>query len=333
MVKFTGPMWWGHAESDADPLESRDRSLWGHLGLVAAVEKAGITPPKPWAALRDRLNDFQQLVTGQTAGARLTATVVDGTPGDAAILLAAASIRPDPAVIEQVQAHVLAALRELYQPHTRRVYAALASRFDAAVGRFVDATRIVDADADPSVIVRADRKNIRSSWQQIPDLAQAIDNALGPLHAAAQLARGDQPCQLGTDPCTLEIPLVVSNIHRLHKRKIWAAWHCETVEPPPNPALTSASIGATGPTQITSRAGRWGLLVSAGATLAANPDPSSIELYGAPGPYRRKEVHRAASGVNIRKPEWVTYDPYDPGGEPQDDPELVATSPHDQEVL
>jgi hypothetical protein len=88
------------------------------------------------------------------------------------------------------------------------------------------------------------------------------------LRSAALLVGAPQ-----VDESEISIPLVVSNIGRLHKRRVWEARH------------------ATG-----NRCGRWSALYRLGANIESASKPERLELYSSPPPFIGRHVGAAMGG-------------------------------------
>ena len=136
-----------------------------------------------------------------------------------------ASVKTDISVVDSAHASVHAALRERCAPHARRNYTTLAGQFDALARRFRDAARLVDPELDADSAIRS-HANIQQAWNAAPELAAELDSLLPRLAAAAELYRGiSMPCRLGNHDATMLIPLCVEVTPRLHRRRVWEAWH------------------------------------------------------------------------------------------------------------
>ena len=210
-------------------------------------------------------------------------------------------------MLTPVYAAVLARLAALYAPHAGPAYEQIAQRFDKAAAAFADAAALIDPASSAEVAVRADRL-IQRAWRDAEILAAEQDSLLASLSSAAQLVRRlDQPASLGSNRDTLTIPLVVRNLDRLHRRAVWSAWTDSAPEPPAGElfALTTKAL-APRPVHEPCRAGRWARLWAIGAQVRAAADPTSVELYRAPGPF----------GVRIVDGRSERFDPEDT---PEDD--------------
>jgi hypothetical protein len=271
-----------------DPQPSPQTTLRGHLALIARVERAGLAPPEPWRALHEGYGVLQQTVTGDGSEAfgQLLDAIEHGPHSEIAARLRVASAPIDPNVVEAAHAHIHGRLKDAYTPVARRHYAALASRFDRTAEAFTKVTRRVDVEAGADAIL-ADRKAL-TAWEEAPALARELSQLLGPLAAAALLVRGDeQPCRLGSDPATFEISLCC-DLGGIHPRRVWLAWRQEIETRPVTDGLMLSDL-ATPPIQhVERRCGRWsGVLAAGGASIAAHPDPVSLELFSPP---RRRQI-------------------------------------------
>ena len=255
-----------------------------HRKLIAEITDAGVTPPPRWTELNDRLDGYLSLPA--TAAQRLADAVIAPTkntdvPLLRAIALAEQSATPDRVaavnrvVIDAIEQQML----DAYAPVALKNYRTLADAFDALAGEFTALVNVVDCEADPRDMMAASEEQ-RQAWISAELKAAALDGALPPLAAAAQLAgiRLDAPNRHA--PGWWHSPLstgalIALAVHTdgLHRRRVWEAW------------------------KSTGRCGRWTALVALGAHIGAAA-LRDFEPYREPRPliYRQQQVPGAPRG-------------------------------------
>lgn len=303
--------WVFNEDANAEPLANRGGGLSGLLRLTSCVAGAGATLPPEFTALRDRFTGF---CTEAAGGAnvlfdKLSDALLSGHD-DAWIWFGACVSQAGAGAVEQ-RAEALArlhgvaegALRGLYAPIARPVYAGLAHKFDTAADAFAGAASIIDPAADPGEVVNAGQRTLQA-WRAAATLAAELDSLLEPLCAASELLRGPhQPSGLGTSRDAYLLALVADTTG-LHARQVW---HAFRDWPEPRPVSPGESIQAmtAAPTNqpVGSRCGRWGRLLAVGAALRAHPDPAQLVLFGQPQPVGVKPV------AARNKAQLVRFDP------------------------
>jgi hypothetical protein len=292
----------------ADPQPSPVIELRGHLRLVGEVAAAGITPPPRWTQIETGLGRLQQAVAERPLLDELIAAVINND-ADIAKRLAwanAEAAEQRAGVLAASHLHIHKALADAYHPQARKNYLHLAGRFNSAARRFTHLTKIVDVDSTGVDVVIGDKRAL-AAWWHAPDVAAELDNLVGPLTAAATLARRhDQPASLGSDRATFEIPLCC-DVGHCHPRLIWLAWHQQTEVPArTDGAVTMTDLCHPALTPVEQRTGRWGAVIACGAVIEAADDPASVELF--PLPASRYVQTADPSGRKITP---TIIDPYD----------------------
>jgi hypothetical protein len=134
--------------------------------------------------------------------------------------------------------------------------------------------------------VRLDEKQ-RRAWLDAADRAADLETLLPLLQAAAVLAGAPDAA---TDDTELYVPLVVANVGKLHRRRLWEAW---------------ASPG---------RCGRWSALHRIGGKIDAHRKPERLELLSPPRPFiqtfdrsgpggsYQKKITDPEDGVDVANP-------------------------------
>ncbi|MGO9354804.1 MAG: hypothetical protein ACLP3C_29690 [Mycobacterium sp.] len=311
-------------EEPQDPQPSPQTSLRGHLKLVAQVEQAGLRPPDAWQAIKAGLDTYQDILANRPLLADLSAEVIGNGPNIAerAGMSATETLENRLGDAEIVLANVHGALTSAYAPIAERHYKTLASRFDAAGKRFAQIADTVDPEATADMVL-SDRRRKLEAWEQAPAVSAELDGLLPALSAAAMLVRRiDQPCRLGSDPATFEIPLTV-DCEGAHPRAVWLAWHEQVERPAPSGEGMLSVTGLTAPSveHVAHRCSRWSGLLALGCGVSAHPRPQQLEMFGRPA-NRKIAVADPVTGRSI-KPRIV--DPEDGQTRPSRWARLVGT--------
>jgi hypothetical protein len=261
-----------------------------HTTSVGTLATHGIKPPTQWTQLHARYEDYLRLDHPVTD--KLADEIVQPTGLDIGLLRAAAFNEWHPTDSDRVHATVLAKvhaeLEKLYAPIAARAYTTMRGKVTDALKAFTSAAKLVDVNLDPNIVARLGSSAERGqrAWLDAPNLAKAVDALLDPLACAAYLAGADLGFVTLDEhrDCYL-LPLVVGNLDRLHRRKVWEAW------------------------DSTGRAGRWAALHSLGADLNVHTHPERIAHYRRPAPMAIEFTYNASTG-GLNQP--VAFDPEDP---------------------
>ena len=240
------------------------RDIFAHLVNVDRILAFGGTVT---SAHRDIRNRWQQFTTVELHGMdRLRAAVIDGE-GDLeeaysdAIIDHAADGRSQAIVNATIAREVLAALTTEYATTAASNYATAADRYNSTAKRLSEALAITDPDAPEGEMIGVPRK-ISDAYLSVPLVVLELEQHLDDLALAARLAGvyniADE---------TMLLPLA-ARLGKLHRRRVWEAWQTST-----------------------GRAGRFGALIKAGATLAAPATVGDLQPYREPEPIQVKQ-HR-----------------------------------------
>lgn len=313
-IPVGAPIRWTYTDRDAPDMPHRGQTLSGFLRLVSTVESAGAVPPPAFVELRDRLLTFSRAAAGHDPilFERLCDAITSGA-GDAPLWFAAAMAERGQdqterrsEVLGQLHDTMCDRLRAMYQPNAMRIYCQLAAEYDRAAQDFTRAANIVDPATDAAEVVDGPRK-VLDAWRHALVAANRLDELVEPLSAAAELVRPlHLPSGQGTSRVPLLLPLCCDS-EGLHRRVIWHAWHDWEAPRPPATGLTRESMEL--PPEDTpqgTRCGRWARLWAAGATLRANPNPATMQLFGQLQPLMVRPVPRRDRAVLER---------FDPEGE------------------
>ncbi|MGX9788594.1 hypothetical protein [Mycobacterium sp. MMS18-G62] len=199
-----------------------------YVARVKLIEAAGISLPKEWVAVHQRLLDYQAMTTPSKD--RLVAAVID-RDSDADVVTLRANAYAEAEQNSNVNAAVIAGvhakLHEVYRPHAARIYGQLAKRFDQAAQRFTAAATVVDpeSDSDPMVTAPADQ---RAAWTEAPLLATELSELLPALRVAAHFC-GVELFGKQSEPTLLALVVDPAGAHR---RRLWSAWETRTGREP-----------------------------------------------------------------------------------------------------
>lgn len=193
-----------------------------------------------------------------------------------AIAAAGSNLVTQATVRNNVAAEILAALRVEYRTVAAANYETIRERFNELADQLTDALDIVDSEASPEHMVKADTET-RTAWADAPAHAHQLSALVPALETAALLA--------GTTPATGQADKLLigltTNAEGLHRRRVWEAWN-----------------------NTTGRALHWRELWKLGATIEA-PALNEIKPYREPKPM---ETRAERVSLGIRQFE---YDPED----------------------
>ncbi len=233
-----------------------------YVGRIKLIERQGVSLPKEWSAVHQRLIDYKAMTS--PAKDRLIAAVTDPDSDEDIVGLRAdayGEAAMNAGVNNAVTAGVHATLRDIYHPHSQRIYGQLAKRFDAAAQKFAAACGVIDPEIDSRPLLTAPDEQ-RTAYTQAPLFATELSELLPALQAAAHFCGAEV---YKNEP--LLLPLVV-DANGAHRRKVWTAWETQG--------------GNTG---------RWGAIVKAGASIrAANLD--TLRPYRKPAPMQERREER-----------------------------------------
>lgn len=267
-------------------------SFHAHVTAVDTLRQARIPVPSEWVAVRDRLAEYLRIE--QPCTQQLAAAIVNGTKGDVATLRALALAEMSATNVHEadvtavVRTAVHERMRALYEPVAHQNYAVAARKFNESAAKFVVAADTVNPEATGDDIIHLSERQ-RLAWLSAADYSETLTNSLAVLAAAAHLAGA---AESDTDDAETQIPLVVGNVDKLHKRRVWTAW------------------AASG------RCGRWSAVHGLGAKITAARNPETIELYSPPRPFVQRFVLNPNTGryeQNITDPEDTPNVPVDDG--------------------
>lgn len=235
-----------------------------HVDAIRRLADAGITPPAEWQKLANRWSAFREH-SGDTARAKLTNAIVEGSKADIDVLyaLAIAETLSNPtakaAVRNGIEAAVLRRMRDLYAPHAEANYTQVADLFDSAATKLTDAAELVDVEAAADTIVTASDQ-VRTAWSDALLAARELDAAVPLLVAAASLA--------GQNVTGAEALLSLTFNPGAAKRRL--VWQAHDAEP--------------------GRCGRWSAMLAAGCTIRANRNLTEVEPYRRPKPLEERHI-------------------------------------------
>jgi hypothetical protein len=233
---------------------------------IATVANAGGTTTKEYDRILKRWNDYTSQPS--TAQAQLTAAILGKESPERiaelnALALAELANQVDRAsVINAVANEVYPALRNEYAKTAATNYKALADKFNTTAQALTEAMGTVDIETAPEQLMSG-TDDQRNAWAHAPALAASLTAQVPNLTEAARLAGLTIQGTDGTLPLT-------TNPGDLHRRRVWEAWE-----------------------NTAGRAGKWGALISLGATIEA-ADLEDYKHYRRPAPVetRYDEVGR-----------------------------------------
>ncbi|WP_258802774.1 hypothetical protein [Pseudarthrobacter sp. NS4] len=253
-------------------------SLHTLTASIATVTNAGGKTTKEYDRILTRWNDYANQAS--TAQQQLTAAILGKETPERiaelnALTLAELANHVDRAtVMNAVADEVYPALRNEYAKTAAANYEALAAKFNTTAQTLTEAMQAVDIETAPEHLMSGTDEQ-RSAWAHAPALAAALTSQVPNLTEAARLAGLTIQGADGTLPLTV-------NPGALHRRRVWEAWE-----------------NATG------RAGKWGALITLGATIEAS-DLDEYKHYRRPAPI---ETRYEQVGRGMHRP--VEIDPED----------------------
>jgi len=236
-----------------------------YVGRMKIIEQSGFSLPKDWAAVYQRLLDYQALTT--PAKDRLVAAVSDPTSDADVVGLradayaeAAENIKVNTAVIAGVHAK----LRDIYSRHAARIYSEVAEKFNKTAEKFAGVCSVVDVEADSRPLLSAPAEQ-RAAYTQAPLLATELSALLPAVQAAAYFC-GAEVFGKQNEPTLLALAVDAKAAHR---RRLWTAWE------------------TTG-----GNTGRWAPIIKCGAAICAAANPATLRPYRIPAPMVEKVEER-----------------------------------------
>lgn len=254
------------------------QSLGTLTAQVATVTNAGGTTTKEydrilarWIAYNEQPGTAQQQLTAAILGKETPERIAELN----ALALAELAGHVNRAtVINEVASAVYPALRNEYAKTAEANYETLAAKFNDTARTLADAMDAVDIEAAPEHLMSGTDQQ-RNAWAHAPALAASLTSQVPALAEAARLAGAPIQGADGTLPLTVDPG-------NLHRRRVWEAWE-----------------------NTTGRAGKWGALITLGATIeAATLD--SYTHYRRPAPI---ETRYEQVGPGMHRP--VEIDPED----------------------
>lgn len=245
---------------------------------IATVTNAGGKTTKEYDRILTRWNDYTNQAS--TAQQQLAAAILGKeTPERIAELnaLALAELAGPVNASEvrnEVAAEIYPALRNEYSKTAAANYDTLAAKFNTTAQALTEAMQTVDIETAPEHLMSGTETQ-RNAWAHAPALAASLTSQVPNLTEAARLAGLTIPGVDGTLPLT-------TNPGTLHRRRVWEAWE-----------------------NTTGRAGKWGALITLGATIEA-PDLEEYKPYRRPAPM---ETRYEQVGRGMHRP--VEIDPED----------------------
>lgn len=256
--------------------------MQNHIGTltaqVTAVITAGGTTTKEYDRILARWNDYN--AQPSTAQQQLTAAILGKeTPERIAELNALALAEQADhvtraTVTNEVAAEVYPVLRSEYAKTAAANYTTLAEKFNDTARTLTEAMDAVDIETAPEQLMSGTDEQ-RNAWAHAPALAASLTSQVPALADAARLAGLTIHGADGTLPLTVDPG-------NLHRRRVWEAWESGT-----------------------GRAGKWGALITLGATIEA-PDLEDYKPYRRPEPI---ETRYEQVGPGMHRP--VQIDPED----------------------
>lgn len=253
-------------------------SLHSLTASIATVANAGGTTTKEYDRILKRWNDYTSQPS--TAQQQLAAAILGKETPERiaelnALALAELSNQVDRAsVINTVANEVYPALRNEYTKTAAANYQTLAAKFNTTARALTEAMGTVDIETAPEHLMSGTDEQ-RNAWAHAPALAASLTAQVPNLTEAARLAGLTIQGADGTLPLTV-------NPGDLHRRRVWEAWE-----------------------NTTGRAGKWGALISLGATIEA-ADLEDYKHYRRPAPM---ETRYEQVGRGMHRP--VEVDPED----------------------
>lgn len=286
------------------------RSFDQKLRLVAAVTdlNPGIE------ALRTKLREFDRKPRRPMLDRLADAVINNSTDIDTLWALALAEAASTPPLhnelLTNVRSRIHNRIRDTYAADATTTYRHIATQFDAAATKLTQAVTVVEPEMPAEQIIDRPTKD-QAAWKAAAVHAADLTRLLPSLTAAARLA------DIITDAEDDVVALAVE-AGDCHRRQLWEAWECEHTAAVARRTAENNQPFTTAEIPNRNRTGRWGALLTIGATIRAC-NPEDFQPYRRPRPLIERTLNEPGGPVTH------ILDPEDDGF--QEPPTPTFTSP------